>query len=176
MIGACLALALATAAPPAQASPAADGATTTKATAPDAVAAPADPLFDGKAAGSSVEAAFRAAEGRRGPLDGRWRLRDRDGTPLYDFLLDDPGSADADRSTDPAHPDVEGAWRDLRRAGAVGDAGVLGEVRHDRDRLLIRFQATGGWIDLTLHPIAGGAWAGDLSEGGVTVFVFLDRL
>lgn len=152
-------------------------------TTPPAAAAPAirpgddgsptDPLYDG-GPGSNVEAAYRAAEGEQGPLDGRWRVRDRDGTPLYDFMFADPGGAPSAHASDPDHPAIEGAWRDLKR---LGNSGVLDSVRQDGGRLVIRFTPSGQAMarTLILHPIAGGGWAGDLSQDGGQTLVFLDR-
>lgn len=172
--GVVLALAL-SAAPPAPTAPAPTPPTASAPTPTHSDASPDDPLYDGKP-GSSVEATFQAAEGRRGALDGRWRLRDQNGTPLFDLLLDDPGAASAARSTDPDHPAIEGAWRDLRHGGGTGDAGLLDSVRRDGERLTIIFVQPGaGAANLTLHPIAGGGWAGEMTQVGSKWLVFLDR-
>jgi hypothetical protein len=147
-----LALAL-SAAQPAPTAPAPTPPTASAPTPTHSDASPDDPLYDGKP-GSSVEATFQAAEGRRGALDGRWRLRDQDGTPLF-----------------------EGAWRDLRNGGGTGDAGLLDSVRRDGETLTIIFVQPGaGAANLTLHPIAGGGWAGEMTtQAGSKWLVFLDR-
>jgi len=139
--------------------------------------APAFPLFDG-VHGAGVEAAFQVAEAHQGPLDGRWRLRDRNGVPLYDVLIDDPGSGRSPRSTNPDHPDIEGAWRALPgRPGAA--SGVLDSVSRDGARLTLRFQPADqdGPLTIILHPIPGAAWAGDMiRRDGSRRLVFLDRM
>ncbi len=138
---------------------------------------PAEPLAD-DAKGTTVDQAYQAAEGRQGPLDGSWRLSDGAGAPLFDFQLTDPGGAPSPRASAPDHPDIEGAWRDLRRMGALGASGFLQSVRHDGSSLVISFTEAGPArpTRLTLRPTADGGWTGELNEAGdPPLVVFLDR-
>jgi hypothetical protein len=50
---------------------------------------PPEPLAD-EAKGTTVDQAYASAEARQGALDGRWRLSDAAGAPLFDFQLTDP--------------------------------------------------------------------------------------
>ncbi len=141
--------------------------------------APSDPLAD-DTQGLTVQSAYAAAEQHQGPLDGRWRLSDGAGAPLFDFQLTDPGANPAPRASDPEHPQIEGAWRDLRLQGGLGGSGFLLSVRRDGADLEIRFYETDAKrpTRLALHPAADGGWSGDLTEGGGdrrAKIVFLDR-
>ena len=138
--------------------------------------APTDPLAD-ETQGSTVQSAYAAAEQRQGPLDGRWRLSDGAGAPLFDFQLSDPGANRSPRSSNPDHPDIEGAWRDLRREGAMGASGFLLSVRHDGASLEISFEEANPKRPgrLALHLAADGGWKGELTEGGAPQIVFMDR-
>lgn len=137
---------------------------------------PAEPLADGDR--STVTAAYQAAEQRQGPMDGRWRLNDNDGAPLFDFMLTDTGGLRSARFSRPDHPDIEGAWRDLRREGLRDDAGFLDSVRRDGDTLIITFaehhpdQA----LRLVVKRAPNGEWTGALDEGGAERPVFMSRL
>ena len=126
---------------------------------------------------AAVRGAFDAAQARRGSLDGRWRLSDAMGAPLYDFLLADRGEARPDPMAPPDQPPIEGAWRDLRRPGAINDAGALEAVRHEGERLTIAFTVPGsGALTLALEQLPSGVWMGETEIGGATVAVFLDRV
>ena len=155
------------------------GATLAQTAAPEGSegAATSAGLYDGSP-GASVETVFQAAQARRGPLDGRWRLSDAMGEPLYDFLLSDRGEAAPDPMAPPDQPPIEGAWRDLRSPGAIGDAGALDSVRRDGARLRIRFQVPGQAAPsvLVLNPLPSGVWIGETAIGGALKVVFLDRL
>ncbi len=138
---------------------------------------PAEPLAD-DTKGTTVDQAYQAAEGRQGPLDGSWRLSDGAGAPLFDFQLTDPGGAPSPRASEPNHPDIEGAWRDLRREGGLGASGVLQSVRHDGPSLVISFTEAvpARPTRLALHPAANGGWTGELDEAGrPPLVVFLER-
>jgi hypothetical protein len=107
------------------------------------------------------------AVGRKGPLDGVWRLKGADGSALYAFLL-------SDRFRGP----VEGAWRDLRRNLTVTSSGFIAEIHHDEEALSLRF-----YVHDEAHPIAvrltaddQGRWSGTLiDEAGTRLPVSLDR-
>jgi hypothetical protein len=79
------------------------------------------------------------------------------------------------RTTDTARPQIEGAWRDLRREGALGGDGVLDQVSRDGERLVLSFHERAGPAQAILHPAAGGGWSGELAEVGATTIVFLER-
>ena len=113
---------------------------------------------------AAVKAAFAAAQARRGPLDGRWRLSAPDGQALYIFQFTDPGQSPDPRSINPSVPVIEGAWRDPRRAGAVGGSGFLASVRRDGAGLTVQFadRDPAHLQIVTLHPLANGDWAGAL--------------
>jgi hypothetical protein len=137
--------------------------------------APATPLYDGSP-GSSVESAFQTAEAARGALDGRWRLSDAMGAPLYDFLLADRGAAPPDPLADADQPQVEGAWRDLRRRGAIEDAGPLDAINRRGATLVLRFQEPTGPRTISLDRLPSGVWIGRALIDGEPRVVFLERL
>ena len=144
------------------------------ATTPDDSAPPFDPLAD-DAQGLTVESAYRAAQARRGSLDGRWRLSDGAGAPLFDFQLSDPGAAPSPASADPDHPQIEGAWRDLRREGALAASGFLASVQRDGETLELTFAEGPRTMRIRLKPASGPGWSGELDEGAGPKPVFLDR-
>ena len=122
--------------------------------APDAPATPAEAAYD-----SRIRASMAAAQGFQGPMDGGWTLSA--GTrELYVFQLVDRDGA------------VEGAWRDLRRAGALDASGLIERV--DRTGSDVVFRFAGGSV-ATLHAAADGRWAGQLAEGGRSEAVSLRR-
>src|SRR5579859_4290776 len=57
------------------------------------------PPMDEDARQAAVQAAYAAAQARRGGLDGRWRLTGADGQPLYIFQFTDPGPSPDPRSS-----------------------------------------------------------------------------
>lgn len=179
--GAAVAIALAAVQPPGaqppdtQPPPSPLTASPLPAPAPDD-SAPAEPLAD-EANGATVDQAYAAAQSRQGPLDGRWRLSDAGGAPLFDFQLTDPGDRPSPRTSYTARPQIEGAWRDLRRDGALGGAGVLTIVQREGDKLVIAFGEPGPAhpIQVILHRTATGGWSGEMAEVGATTIVFLER-
>ena len=90
-------------------------------------ATPADP-------GLRIAEAAGAAQSLQGPLDGRWRLRDRDGHALFDIELSDPADAGAG---------LVGAWRDT-----AGREGWIEAARRKE-----------GGLDLALTEVTGGPGA-----------------
>jgi hypothetical protein len=115
--------------------------------------APSPPLA-GPAYESRIRASLTAAQSFQGPLDGGWRLAGASG-PLYDLqLVDRSGGA------------VEGAWRDLRRPGALTASGLVDAIDRDGEALRLRFD--GGKVAV-LRPGSGGAWAGELDGQAVTL-------
>lgn len=109
--------------------------------------APAPPLA-GAAYDSRIRASRVSTQAFQGPLDGAWRLAAPSGA-LYDFQL-------VDRSTGV----VEGAWRDLRRPGALSASGFVDAVERDGANVRLRF----GDRVATLSPGADGRWIGELVE------------
>ena len=103
---------------------------------------------------SRIRSSFASAEGFQGPLEGGWTLT-ADGQDLYALQLVDR----RDR--------LEGAWRDLRRKGGLGDSGLVDTIQRQGADLALRFtRETGGaQVTAVLHPTADGRWTGDLKEG-----------
>ena len=100
---------------------------------------PADIAYDER-----LRASMAASQELRGALDGGWSVMAGD-RELYVLEL-------ADRKGE-----VEGAWRDPRRAGV---SGFLDAVERTDGQIVMRFAAA----VVTLHG-AAGRWSGDLREG-----------
>lgn len=120
---------------------------------PDAPPTPAEAAYD-----SRLKASAASVQTFLGPMDGGWTLS-AGGQPLYAVQLTDRNGA------------VEGAWRDLRRAGALDATGFFDIVERTGGDLTFRF--TDG-VTAVLHP-DGGRWAGELTEGGRREAVSLTR-
>jgi len=106
-----------------------------------------------------VKGSIAAAQGLQGPLDGGWVLRGADGAALYSLQIADPAGG---------YGPVEGAWRDLRRPGAVGSTGLIDSIERTYDGgAAVRFMARPG-VGSTLALSAGpdGGWSGRLTEDG----------
>jgi hypothetical protein len=100
---------------------------------------------------SRLRASYASAQGFQGPLDGGWTLAGEDGAPLYGLKVVDRGDGV-----------IEGAWRDLRRTGALAGSGFIEAVRRE-----------GGALTLTFGPAVAtftggydGVWSGQLTDGG----------
>jgi len=89
----------------------------------------------------------------------------------------DTGGAPSSRATSPDNPAIEGAWRDLRRPGAVGALGLLQSVTHIADSVEIRFYEADPSTPtvIRLRAEAGGGWSGDLVETGASRPVVMKR-
>lgn len=120
---------------------------------PDAPATPTEAAYD-----SRLRSSAASVRGFQGPLDGGWTLA-AGGKPLYAFQLVDRNGS------------VEGAWRDLRRAGALDASGFFEIVERTSGDLTFRFE--GGGVAV-LRP-EGGRWAGQLTERGHSEAVSLTR-
>ncbi|TAJ69271.1 MAG: hypothetical protein EPO51_23720 [Phenylobacterium sp.] len=107
---------------------------------------------------SRLRSSAASVQGFLGPMDGGWTLA-ADSQPLYAFQLVDKNGS------------VEGAWRDLRRPGAVDASGFFEIVERTGGDLTFRFE--GGGVAV-LHP-EGGHWSGRLTEGGRSEAVSLTR-
>lgn len=120
---------------------------------PDAPATPVEAAYD-----SRLRSSAASVQGFQGPMDGGWTLS-AGGHALYALQLTDRNGA------------VEGAWRDLRRSGALDAYGFFDIVERTGGRLTFRF-ADG--IVAELHP-QGDRWTGELVEGGRRETVSLIR-
>jgi hypothetical protein len=144
------------------------GAHEPPATAPSADAPVDQPPISESDREGAVRDAYTAAEARRGPLDGRWRLTARDGRALYVFQLSDPGQIADPRSGDPEAPVIEGAWRDPSRTSSAGGSGFLDSVRREGAALSLHFvdHDLARPMVVTLRQKRDGAWAGVLQGAG----------
>lgn len=120
----------------------------------DAPPSPADMAYDDR-----IRASAAAQRGFRGPLDGGWTLSTPD-RELYAFELADRNGA------------VEGAWRDLRRTGALDASGFIDAVERTGGDLTFRVLQD---VTVVLHDRGDGRWAGELTEGGRSRAVSLRR-
>jgi len=120
---------------------------------PDAPPTPAEAAYD-----SRLRSSAASVRGFQGPMDGGWTLA-AGGRALYAFQLVDRNGS------------VEGAWRDLRRAGALDASGFFDIVERTGGDLTFRFE--GGGVAV-LRP-DGGRWSGQLTEGGRSEAVSLTR-
>ena len=122
--------------------------------APDGPPTAADQAYD-----SRLRSSAAMVRGFQGPMEGAWTLS-AGGRAVYALQLVDRGGY------------VDGAWRDLRRTGALDASGFIDEVqRAGGGDVTIRF-AEG--IVAVLRA-AGGQWTGRLTEGGRTETVTLNR-
>ena len=141
----CAALAGTVSAGPALAGPAVDAPGRLPETPPSV----ADLAYD-----SRLLASAAAAERFQGALDGGWTLSAEGGGDLYAFQLTDRREA------------LEGAWRDLARAGQPGASGLVDELQRTPDRLVIRFTPSAQPpATVNLRP-AAGALRGELDQAG----------
>jgi len=120
---------------------------------PDAPPTPAEAAYD-----SRLRSSAASVRGFQGPMDGGWTLA-AGGRPIYAFQLVDRNGS------------VEGAWRDLRRAGALDASGFFDIVERTGGDLTFRFE--GGGVAV-LRP-EGARWSGHLTEGGRSEAVSLTR-
>lgn len=123
---------------------------------------PAERIYEMRVKGSIV-----AAQGLQGPLDGGWKVSGPDGSTLYALQIVDPAGG---------YGPVEGAWRDVRRAGAVGSTGLIESVERSGSDLVVRFSPRGGPpAVLSLSPAGSTRWSGNLYDAGVNQTVIADR-
>ena len=120
---------------------------------PDGPPTPADAAYD-----SRLRSSMASAQAFQGPMDGGWTLLAA-GRELFVFQLTDRAGL------------VDGAWRDLRRAGALDASGFFDQVERSEGGL--RF-----WIGervVALRADGEGRWTGELTEGGTSLPVALRR-
>lgn len=127
---------------------------------PDGPPTAADRTYDAR-----LRASFNSAQGLQGPLDGRWTLSAA-GADLYTLQLVDKGGSD-----------LEGAWRDVRRPGAVQASGFLADMARIGASLTFSFQPdpAGPALRASLTPTADGRWSGTLMGGASPRTVVMRR-
>lgn len=119
---------------------------------PDGPGTEADLAYD-----SRLRMSASAARSFEGPLEGGWTLA-AGGSDLFALQLVDRAGF------------VEGAWRDLRRPGALDASGFIDAAERNGGDLTFRFAGA----VLVLHPAEAG-WAGQLTEAGHTTTARLTR-
>jgi hypothetical protein len=102
-----------------------------------------------------LRASYASAQGLQGPLDGSWTLA-VDGDDLYSLEL-------VERSSGV----LEGAWRDVRRVGAVNASGFVEDIQRYGGQLTLRFRPDlrDDPFAITLVAGADGRWTGELVRG-----------
>lgn len=106
------------------------------------------PTAEEAAYDARLKASASAVRAYQGPMDGGW-IVSADGVDLFILRLTDRDGA------------VDGAWRDLRRPGALDASGFLLGAQREGDVVTLRF---GGAI-LALRSAPAG-WSGELTEAG----------
>ncbi|HLK26851.1 MAG TPA: hypothetical protein VKT30_19525 [Caulobacteraceae bacterium] len=143
------------------------------------VAEPEPPAAAVDNAGGTAEvlADFQQEQGKRGPLEGRWRVTAQDGTPLYLIELADPGGHPDPRSARPEAPRLEGAWLDLGRTEALDGAGYLAAAKSTpRGLVLMFYEGRGRAGARTVHlRLTEDGWRGDLRSRRRRTFVTMNR-
>lgn len=124
---------------------------------------PAEKVYEMRVKGS-----IAAAQNLQGPLDGGWKIAGPDGGQLYALQMVDKAGG---------YGELEGAWRDVRRAGAVGSTGLIESLRREGSDVVVRFSPRGGQSSiLTLRPAGYERWAGELVENGQAQAVVAEQL
>lgn len=112
----------------------------------------ADLAYDGR-----LRMSASSARSFRGPMEGGWTLA-AGGRDVFALQLVDRAGL------------LEGAWRDLRRPGALDASGFIDAAERTGADLILRFSGA----VLVLRP-AESAWAGELTEAGRTETARLTR-
>lgn len=110
---------------------------------------------------------FHAAQGKQGPLDGRWRIS-AEGVDVYILQFADPGAGESR---------VEGAWRNVRRAGGLDASGFIDQVSREGDEVVVRFtDGARRSAEVRLRNSPDGRWQGRIvwPEGGANVVMTRD--
>lgn len=104
-----------------------------------------------------LRSSFASAQGLQGPLDGSWILAADGMGDLYVFELVDRG-----------YGLIEGAWRDLRRKGALTGSGFIDVIERSGSQITLRFAAgpDAAPTAATLTAGADGRWSGELVDQG----------
>jgi hypothetical protein len=126
----------------------------------------APPSYADAAYESRLRSSFLSAQGMKGPLEGGWVITEPGGGSLYHLQL-----------VDSAGGFIEGAWRDLRRPGAINASGLIVNAMRTGGLLNLRFYPEGqrDAVTATLTATADGGWSGELIEGGRRQSVVLKR-
>lgn len=113
-----------------------------------------------------LRASFESAQGLQGPLDGGWVLSGRGSGEIYALRFVDRGASQ-----------LEAAWRDLRRPGAIAGSGFVDSVERSGGGVTLRFTPRRGAPPtvITLSAGANGQWQGDLVEDGAPRGVVMRR-
>jgi hypothetical protein len=128
-----------------------------------ALAAPAAP----PAIDVRIHQATAAAEALHGPLDGAWTLRDGQGRALFLFELADPVGAG---------PDLQGAWRDPRRADDREAMGLFKSAHRAADGTLkLAFDTDVATIAIRLRKFGPAVWRGVMRDPSGARAVVLTR-
>lgn len=120
---------------------------------PEAPPSPADLAYD-----SRLKSSAASVRSFQGPMDGGWTLS-AGGQALFALQLTDRNGA------------VEGAWRDLRRAGALDASGFFDLVERSGAGLTFHFSETA----TAVLRQSGAGWSGQFTEGGRNAPVTLTR-
>lgn len=106
-----------------------------------------------------LRSSFSSAQGLQGAMDGSWILSVDGLGDLYVFELVDRG-----------YGLVEGAWRDLRRKGALTGSGFIDVIERSGSQVTLRFTSRpdGAPTTATLTASADGRWSGELTDQGRT--------
>jgi hypothetical protein len=125
----------------------------------DAAVAPDGPLRDADVNYQNrVLSNFQATQNRQGPFDGRWSVTGSSGD-MFVLQLSDPGNGGP----------IEGAWRDVRRAGQ-GRSGLIDSITREGEMVTVRFVEAGASqpVEVRLRSPQPGGWLGEAvtSEGG----------
>lgn len=98
---------------------------------------------------------FHSAQGRQGPLDGRWRV-EAGARPLYTLQLSDPGAGEGR---------IEGAWRNLSAPGP-SSSGFVEQVTRENGLVVVNFiDVADRRTELRLTPTSTGGWTGEAISG-----------
>ena len=125
----------------------------------DAAVAPDGPLRDADVNYQNrVLSNFQATQNRQGPFDGRWSVTGSSGD-MFVLQLSDPGNGGP----------IEGAWRDVRRAGQ-GRSGLIDSITREGEMVTVRFVEAGASqpVEVRLRSPQPSGWLGEAvtSEGG----------
>ena len=119
---------------------------------PDAPPTPSDLNYE-----SRIRSTFNAAQGMQGPLDGHWVLK-VNGTEAYDLQLVDKGQGN-----------LEGAWRDPSRPGAMDSNGFIDEIQNIAGHLTLKFKPRRNgteMIEAVFEAAGYGQWSGGMIVRG----------
>ncbi|RAK59283.1 hypothetical protein DJ021_05435 [Phenylobacterium hankyongense] len=125
----------------------------------------APPTLKDMAYDSRIRSSFASAQAFQGPLDGGWTLAADGEGDLYNLQLSNRGER------------LEGAWRDLRRKGALDASGLVDDIQRSGSQLTLRFSPAPGKpvAVATLQGGYDGRWSGELAQGSERKRITLRR-